>query len=79
MNIKEVAELTRVPAKTIRFYEDIGLIRPGRADNGHRRFSDRELPSASRPRTAGRCCRSGNRVVHSLQRFGAEPASWANS
>ena len=43
MNIKEVAELTRVPAKTIRFYEDIGLIRPGRADNGHRRFSERDL------------------------------------
>ena len=43
MNIKEVAELSRVPAKTIRFYEEIGLVRPGRADNGYRRFSDRDL------------------------------------
>ena len=43
MNIKEVAELSRVPAKTIRFYEEIGLVRPGRAGNGYRRFSERDL------------------------------------
>ncbi len=34
MNIKEVAEISRLPAKTIRFYEEIGLVRPGRAPNG---------------------------------------------
>lgn len=43
MNIKEVAALSRVPAKTIRFYEGIGLIKPGRASNGYRRFSERDL------------------------------------
>jgi Cu(I)-responsive transcriptional regulator len=43
MNIKEVAEISRLPAKTIRFYEDIGLIKPGRASNGYRRFSERDL------------------------------------
>ncbi len=43
MNIKEVAELSRVPAKTIRFYEEIGLVRPGRAGNGYRRFSEHDL------------------------------------
>lgn len=43
MNIKEVAALSRVPAKTIRFYEEIGLVKPGRADNGYRRFSERDL------------------------------------
>lgn len=43
MNIKEVAEISRLPAKTIRFYEDIGLVRPGRAPNGYRRFSERDL------------------------------------
>ncbi len=43
MNIKEVAELSRLPAKTIRFYEDIGLVRPGRAANGYRRFTEHDL------------------------------------
>ena len=43
MNIKEVAEISRLPAKTIRFYEEIGLVRPGRAPNGYRRFSERDL------------------------------------
>ena len=43
MNIKEVAEISRVPAKTIRFYEEIGLVRPGRGSNGYRRFSERDL------------------------------------
>jgi Cu(I)-responsive transcriptional regulator len=42
MNIKDAAALSRVPAKTIRFYEDIGLIRPGRASNGYRHFSERD-------------------------------------
>ena len=43
MNIKEVAQISRLPAKTIRFYEDIGLVRPGRAPNGYRRFTERDL------------------------------------
>lgn len=30
MNIGDVAERSGLPAKTIRYYEDIGLIRPGR-------------------------------------------------
>jgi Cu(I)-responsive transcriptional regulator len=38
MNIKEVATRTGLPAKTIRYYEEIGLVTPDRADNGYRRF-----------------------------------------
>ncbi|WP_084861129.1 Cu(I)-responsive transcriptional regulator [Salibaculum halophilum] len=38
MNIKEVATRTGLPAKTIRYYEDIGLVTPDRADNGYRSF-----------------------------------------
>ncbi len=38
MNIGEVAEITGLPAKTIRYYEDIGLVTPARGDNGYRRF-----------------------------------------
>lgn len=38
MNIGEVATRSGLPAKTIRYYEDIGLIRPQRGANGYRRF-----------------------------------------
>jgi Cu(I)-responsive transcriptional regulator len=43
MNIKEVAERAGLPAKTIRYYEEIGLIRPQRAANGYRAFRDSDL------------------------------------
>jgi Cu(I)-responsive transcriptional regulator len=40
MNIGDVAERSRLPAKTIRYYEDIGLIRPDRSANGYRSFRE---------------------------------------
>jgi Cu(I)-responsive transcriptional regulator len=40
MNIGEAAARSGVPAKTIRYYEEIGLIRPARALNGYRDFSE---------------------------------------
>ncbi len=43
MNIKDVSERTNLPAKTIRYYEDIGLITPARGDNGYRKFSENDL------------------------------------
>ncbi len=43
MNIKEVADRSGLPAKTIRYYEEIGLIRPLRAGNGYRAFRDSDL------------------------------------
>ncbi len=43
MNIGDVAERSGLPAKTIRYYEEIGLIRPERGGNGYRRFSGRHL------------------------------------
>lgn len=43
MNIGEVAKATGLPAKTIRYYEDIGLVKPGRAGNGYRDFGAAEL------------------------------------
>ncbi len=43
MNIKDVAAKTGMPAKTIRYYEEIGLIAPGRSLNGYRHFSDSDL------------------------------------
>lgn len=38
MNIGEASDLSGLPRKTIRYYEDIGLIRPGRSENGYRAF-----------------------------------------
>lgn len=40
MNIGQASRATGLPAKTIRYYEEIGLIRPLRGDNGYRRFRD---------------------------------------
>ncbi|WP_170517177.1 Cu(I)-responsive transcriptional regulator [Ruegeria atlantica] len=43
MNIGDVATQTGLPAKTIRYYEDIGLIKPMRDDNGYRRFREQDV------------------------------------
>ncbi len=43
MNISDVATATGLPAKTIRYYEDIGLVTPLRAENGYRQFEDTHL------------------------------------
>ena len=41
MNIGTAAETTGVPAKTIRYYESIGLIPPAtRAENGYRHYTE---------------------------------------
>ncbi|AAV94098.1 Cu(I)-responsive transcriptional regulator [Ruegeria pomeroyi] len=43
MNIGDVASRTGLPAKTIRYYEEIGLITPQRDLNGYRRFREQDL------------------------------------
>ncbi|MGK7651535.1 Cu(I)-responsive transcriptional regulator [Roseovarius sp. B08] len=43
MNISQVADRTGLPPKTIRYYEEIGLITPDRGANGYRSFSDQHL------------------------------------
>ena len=40
MNIGDVAAQTGLPAKTIRYYEDIGLVTPQRRANGYRVFCE---------------------------------------
>jgi len=39
MNIGEAAERSSLPAKTIRYYEEIGLLKPDRSENGYRDYS----------------------------------------
>jgi len=44
MNIGEAAALSGLPAKTIRYYEDVGLLpRPVRGGNGYRHYGDKEV------------------------------------
>ena len=43
MNIGSAANRSGLPAKTIRYYEDIGLIHPDRRTNGYRDYSDSHL------------------------------------
>ena len=38
MNISTTASMTGLPAKTIRYYEEIGLVVPDRSPNGYRRY-----------------------------------------
>ena len=40
MNISDSAQQTGLPAKTLRYYEEISLLVPDRADNGYRDFSN---------------------------------------
>jgi len=43
MNIGEIAERSGLAPKTIRYYEDIGLVAPARGGNGYRQFGARDL------------------------------------
>ena len=43
MNIGKASELSALSAKTIRYYEDIGLITPGRAANGYRDYGQDDV------------------------------------
>ncbi len=43
MNIGDAATRTGLPAKTIRYYEDIDLIKPQRDENGYRRFREQDI------------------------------------
>ncbi|MER9355707.1 Cu(I)-responsive transcriptional regulator [Mesorhizobium sp. M0514] len=43
MNVGDAAARSGLPAKTIRYYEEIGLIAPGRAGNGYRDYSSDDI------------------------------------
>jgi Cu(I)-responsive transcriptional regulator len=56
MNISDVSRKSGLPAKTIRYYEDIGLVEPPRGENGYRTFRTTELHKLAflgRARTLG--------------------------
>ena len=43
MNIGAAAGRSNLPAKTIRYYEDIKLVSPARSDNGYRDYSETDI------------------------------------
>ena len=56
MNIGQAAERSGLPAKTVRYYEQIDLVIPGRRDNEYRDYDDRdvhELRFVARARALG--------------------------
>jgi Cu(I)-responsive transcriptional regulator len=56
MLIKDASKASGLPAKTIRYYESLGLIRSRRADNGYRQYLDSDVERMrflNRSRTLG--------------------------
>lgn len=56
MNISDAAAFSGLPPKTIRYYEEIGLVRPARSFNGYRVFSSTDahkLAYLARARSLG--------------------------
>lgn len=43
MNIGDISQQTDLPTKTIRYYEEIGLVTPHRGANGYRSFTQTDL------------------------------------
>lgn len=43
MNIGDAAEQSGLPVKTVRYYDEIGLVSPARSDSGYRAYSKVDL------------------------------------
>ena len=43
MNVQSAAAASGLPAKTIRYYDEIGLVTPDRRANGYRDYNDRAV------------------------------------
>lgn len=78
MNIGDASALCGLPVKTIRYYEDIGLIEPARRNNGYRDYVDADvsrLTFLQRARNLGfsiETCRSLLKLKEDKNRASAE-------
>ena len=55
MLISEVMEQTGLSKKTIRFYEDKGLIKVARKENGYREYSENEILTLKKIKSLRMC------------------------
>lgn len=70
MNISEAARHAGLPAKTIRYYEEIGLVAPLRDPNGYRAFQPRDLHAltfVARARSLGFTIEDCRALLHLYQ------------
>lgn len=70
MNISEAARRAGLPAKTIRYYEEIGLVTPHRDPNGYRAFQPRDLHAltfVARARSLGFSIEDCRALLHLYQ------------
>ena len=84
MNIGDVSNKSGLPAKTIRYYEDIGLVKPLRSENGYRMFRESDahkLGFLGRSRALGftiEDCRNLLSLYEDKERTSAEVKHMAN-
>src|SRR3954467_12290006 len=70
LRIAEVADRTGVPATTLRYYEDIGLLAPAsRTANGYRAYTERDVERL-------RFVRRAKRLDIALEDLRELPAAW---
>ena len=66
MNIGQAAKRSGLPAKTIRYYEEIGLIAPARRSNDYRDYGEKELHELSFVASARRLGFTIDQIRHLL-------------
>jgi DNA-binding transcriptional MerR regulator len=76
MQIGEVAELFGITPKTLRHYEEMGLVRPERQDNGYREYGLEEIRRLQRIRQLQLLGLSLRQIGDVLDRHGEE-AVWS--
>jgi len=65
LTIAEAAERTRTTADTLRYYEKLGLVRPGRDAGGRRRYAEADV----RRIVFLTCMRQSEMPIRELQRY----------
>jgi Cu(I)-responsive transcriptional regulator len=85
MNIGHASKISGLPAKTIRYYEEIGLVIADRRDNGYRDYSDTHLHKLKFLRRARRLgfrvdeCRNLLSLYEDSERSSADVRELANA
>lgn len=85
MKIQSAASLSELPVKTVRYYDEIGLVTPDRKQNGYRSYSNQDvekLKFLGRSRRLGFSlddCRQLLSLYEDKKRASAEVKSIANA